>query len=276
MHSLTDFVVTAFPFSDDTELFAESPNSAEEAALCLTNLKDNSSGPNSCYFCKRSSGALIHFGSFHSCKPCMKKATMKSDLANASFPFIQQDKIYSKVRSEDNESPASIDKTEGNDSDGEKSSGMDVDVEEAEGNDSDGEDASVDDVDVEEAEGHDSDGEKSSVDDVDAEEAEGNDSDGGGSPVDDDDDEEAGDDVEEGISSGRDAAPTAQEAFKELLATIATRPQSFEAMSVFQETIKYTIYQPFDTMLQPFDAGKTKHYVSPLVCFDNFCANYIF
>lgn len=57
MHSLTDFVVAAFASSDDTEFFAESPDSAEEAALCLTNLKDNSSGPNSCYFCKKSSGA---------------------------------------------------------------------------------------------------------------------------------------------------------------------------------------------------------------------------
>ena len=320
MNYLMDFV--------GTELFTESPAdcSAEEAALSLTTLKDSSAGPNSCYFCKRCSDALINFGSFHSCKPCMKKATLKSDKMNASFPFIHQETTRSKVQSyamespgfdeeqsadgnseeaEDNDSDeansSSMDvdnekEAGGYDSDGANSSSMDVDNEkEAEDNDSDGADdvdneeepedndsdkaqSSTDDVDnKEEPEDNDSDEAQSSMDDVDNEEEaeENHDTDGGESfdyPL---HEEEGGDDIEAGNTFGRDSALTTQEALNGLLATIAKRPQSFEAMSVFQETIKYTVYQPFDT-IQPFHAGRTKYYVSPLVRALLACVSYIF
>ena len=261
LNTLTDFLVAA------SELFAKSPTdrSAEEAALCLTKFKDASSGPNSCYYCKKNSDALIGFGRFYCCRPCMKREMMKSDKANAARPFIRQEKIHSKVESSEQEQ--SVDgNAEGNDSDEERISSMDVD-EEAEGNDSDGDISSVDDVD-EEAEGNGSDGDKSSVDDVD-EEAEGNDSDGDKSSVDDVDEEAEGNDSDDEKSAIEDldvgaGNPSGREAFKLLLATTAQRPPYFEAMSVFQEIIRYTIYQPFDT-IQPFDAGKTKHYVSSLV-----------
>ena len=318
LNTLTDFLVAA------SELFAKSPTdrSAEEAALCLTKFKDASSGPNSCYYCKKNSDALIGFGRFYCCRPCMKREMMKSDKANAARPFIRQEKIHSKVESSEQEqsvdgnaegndsdeeriSSMDIDEeaegddsdgdkvsvddvdeeAEGNDSDGEKVPSMDID-EEAEGNDSDGDKSSVDDVDEEaegddsdgdkvsvddvdeEAEGNDSDGDKSSVDDVD-EEAEGNDSDGDKSSVDDVDEEAEGNDSDDEKSAIEDldvgaGNPSGREAFKLLLATTAQRPPYFEAMSVFQEIIRYTIYQPFDT-IQPFDAGKTKHYVSSLV-----------
>ena len=299
MNYLMDFV--------GTELFTESPAdcSAEEAALSLTTLKDSSAGPNSCYFCKRCSDALINFGSFHSCKPCMKKATLKSDKMNASFPFIHQETTRSKVQSYAMESPGfdeeqsadgNSEEAEDNDSDEANSSSMDVDNEkDAEDNDSDGADdvdneeepedndsneaqSSTDDVDnKEEPEDNDSDEAQSSMDDVDNEEEaeENHDTDGGESfdyPL---HEEEGGDDIEAGNTFGRDSALTTQEALNGLLATIAKRPQSFEAMSVFQETIKYTVYQPFDT-IQPFHAGRTKYYVSPLVRALLACVSYIF
>ena len=158
---------------------------------------------------------------------------MKSEQANASFPFIRQETTRSEVQSYGMKSSAS-----------EQEQSANGNIDEAEENDSDEEKSSSMDIDEEEAESDDSEAEKSSIDGI--------------------DERETGDDAEEGNLFARDAAPTTQEALKELLATVAKRPARFEAMSVFQEIIEYKIYQPFDT-IQPFDAGRTKYYVSPMV-----------
>ena len=70
----------------------------------------------------------------------------------------------------------------------------------------------------------------------------------------------------EGGESPSDSSNRPQSALRSLLEVVAKRPDAFEAISVFQEPIRYSTFKPFDTV-QPFDAGRTKYYVSPLVSY---------
>ena len=153
---------------------------------------------------------------------------------------------------------------EGNDVDDEETGDDDFDNdEEAEGNDVNDGEAEGNDVDDEEAEGNDvDDDEEAEGNDVDDEEAEGNDVDNEEAEGNDVDNEEA--EVGEENPSGPKSPLTPKEGLDMLLAVLAKRPESFEADTVFQEVIKYSLYKPFD-QVQPFDAGKVKHYVSSLV-----------
>ena len=181
-------------------------------------LSATTSKPNACYYCRKSSDALLDFGSFKSCRPCMKRSTEMSDKARACLIIPTN---------------------------GEHGSSEDNNVEEEEAEDEDGE---AEDEDVQDLEAN---GEESS-DDVSDGEVVNEDNDGEGSYM----------EVDDGGPNESSNHP--QSALKSVLEIVAKRPESFEAISVFQEPIKYSTFQPFDTV-QPFDAGRTKYYVSTLV-----------
>ena len=166
----------------------------------------------------------------------MKRSTEMSDKARACLIIPTNGEHGS---SEDN----NVEEEEAEDEDGEAE---DEDVQDLEAEDADGEEAEDEDVQDLEANG------EESSDDVSDGEVVNEDNDGEGSYM----------EVDDGGPNESSNHP--QSALKSVLEIVAKRPVSFEAISVFQEPIKYSTFQPFDTV-QPFDAGRTKYYVSTLV-----------
>ena len=289
------------------ELFEKSPRrsllaegqasrtlSGEFACHCSPVLISSTTVTSTCYYCMKTSDGLISFGSFKSCRPCMKKVTLKSDRAKASFPFVRKDGSRNDAHASEVTSNQSIDgdkpafgakavdndeASDSDDSDREEVKRTDSGEDEDDNGDSDEEKAGGEgdngDSDEEKAGGEDdnrdSDEEKAGGEgdngDSDEEKAGGEDDNGDSDEekAEDEDDSEDGDGVHEEMNSfNPNSPPTPQVGRDRLLESLATRPESFEAISVFQEPIKYTTYRPFDE-LQPFDAGKMKHYVSTLV-----------
>ena len=128
------------------------------------------------------------------------------------------------------------------------------------GKEADSEAASVEDSNEGEADGERADSEAASVENSNGGEAEDEGADSEAASVVHSDRGEADGD----LSSNKLSPSNPRIAFKVLVDKLSTRPESFDAISVFQEPIRYAIFRPFET-IQSFDAGKTKYYVSPLV-----------
>ena len=177
--------------------------------------------PDQCYYCKESLHNLLDFGSFKSCRPCMKLSTEKSDKEKASFTpsgSSENDIIGGSV--------------------GEGSLASDSEMDEGSE-----EDEEVEDDDDEDEE-----------DEIEREVEAVNERD----DTKEDDESEAEEEVEAGYSF----APHPD--LQLVLQTMSKRPQSFDAISVFQEPITYTIFKPFDN-IQPMDTKRWMLYRNPLV-----------
>ncbi len=177
--------------------------------------------PDQCYYCKESLHNLLDFGSFKSCRPCMKLSTEKSDKEKASFTpsgSSENDIIGGSV--------------------GEGSLASDSEMDEGSE-----EDEEVEDDDDEDEE-----------DEIEREDEAVNERD----DTKEDDESEAEEEVEAGYSF----APHPD--LQLVLQTMSKRPQSFDAISVFQEPITYTIFKPFDN-IQPMDTKRWMLYRNPLV-----------
>ena len=197
----------------------------------------------------------------------MKRSTEISDKARATYVVPTNGEHGT---SEDNNSDTD---SLSSDFGGGQQQSINEDVQEAE--DVDGEESAAEVVDGEESAAEDIDGEESAAEDVDGEESAAEDVGGEDSGDEESDEKEDGNegsdgeqvDMEvEGGESPSDSSNRPQSALRSLLEVVAKRPDAFEAISVFQEPIRYSTFKPFDTV-QPFDAGRTKYYVSPLVSY---------
>ena len=185
--------------------------------------------PDQCYYCKESLHNLLDFGSFKSCRPCMKLSTEKSDKEKASFTpsgSSENDIIGGSV--------------------GEGSLASDSEMDEGSE-----EDEEVEDDDDEDEE-----------DEIEREVEAVNEREDEAVNERDDTKEDDESEAEEEVEAGYSFAPHPD--LQLVLQTMSKRPQSFDAISVFQEPITYTIFKPFDN-IQPMDTKRWMLYRNPLV-----------